>query len=95
LKTFLEKELAVEPPPPPFNWRMVIRLSVLFAVVTGGFLLIFQAIRTFAAFRNSVCSSDIHKAALSFDQIKADSHDATCCQNAVPVSPFRPCVWLQ
>ena len=40
LKTFLEKELAVEPPPPPFNWRMVIGLSVLFAVVTGGVVFI-------------------------------------------------------
>ena len=40
LKTYLEKELAVEPPPPPFNWRIVIGLSVLFAVVTGGVVFI-------------------------------------------------------
>lgn len=40
LKTYLEKELAVEPPPPPFNWRLVIGLSVLFAVITGGVVLI-------------------------------------------------------
>jgi hypothetical protein len=41
LRNYLEKELAIEPPPPPFPWRTVIGLSVLFAVVTGGLTLLF------------------------------------------------------
>ena len=40
LRNYLEKELAIEPPPPPFPWMTVIWLSVLFAVVTGGLTLI-------------------------------------------------------
>jgi hypothetical protein len=41
LRNYLEKELAIEPPPPPFPWMTVIGLSVLFAVVTGGVTLLF------------------------------------------------------
>ena len=40
LRNYLEKELAIEPPPPPFPWMTVIWLSVLFAVVTGGLTLV-------------------------------------------------------
>ena len=40
LRNYLEKELPIEPPPPPFPWMTVIWLSVLFAVVTGGLTLI-------------------------------------------------------
>ena len=41
LKNYLEKQLEVEPPPPPFPWKTLIGLSILFAVVTGGLTLIF------------------------------------------------------
>lgn len=41
LKNYLEEQLAVEPPPPPFPWVTLIWLSVLFAVITGGLTLIF------------------------------------------------------
>ncbi|WP_372985607.1 DUF4112 domain-containing protein [Marinobacter sp.] len=40
LKRYLEEQLAVEPPPPPFPWKMLIGLSILFAVITGGLTLI-------------------------------------------------------
>ncbi|KMQ75941.1 DUF4112 domain-containing protein [Marinobacter subterrani] len=40
LRNYLEKELAIEPPPPPFPWMTVIWLSILFAVVTGGLALV-------------------------------------------------------
>ena len=41
LKNHLEAQLAVEPPPPPFPWKTLIGLSVLFAVITGGVVLMF------------------------------------------------------
>lgn len=41
LRNYLEKELAIEPPPPPFPWMTVIWLSVLLAVATGGLTLLF------------------------------------------------------
>jgi hypothetical protein len=41
LKSYLEEQLAVEPPPPPFPWLTLIWLSVLIAVITGGVTLIF------------------------------------------------------
>ncbi len=41
LRNYLEEQLAVEPPAPPFPWRVLIVLSVLFAVITGGLTLIF------------------------------------------------------
>lgn len=41
LKNYLEEQLSVEPPPPPFPWVTLIWLSVLFAVITGGLTLIF------------------------------------------------------
>ncbi|WP_223794251.1 DUF4112 domain-containing protein [Marinobacter sp. F4216] len=41
LKNYLEEQLAVEPPPPPFPWKTVIGLSLLFALITGGLTLIF------------------------------------------------------
>ncbi|MCK0104774.1 DUF4112 domain-containing protein [Marinobacter sp. S0848L] len=41
LKNYLEKQLEVEPPAPPFPWKTLIWLSVLFALVTGGLSLLF------------------------------------------------------
>lgn len=40
LRNFLEKQLAVEPPPPPFPWITLIWLSILFALITGGLTLL-------------------------------------------------------
>lgn len=40
LRNYLEEQLAVEPPPPPFPWMTLIWLSVLFAIVTGGLSLV-------------------------------------------------------
>lgn len=40
LRNYLEEQLAVEPPPPPFPWMTLIWLSVLFAIVTGGLSLL-------------------------------------------------------
>ncbi|MCG7198796.1 DUF4112 domain-containing protein [Marinobacter pelagius] len=40
LKRYLEEQLAVEPPPQPFPWRMLVGLSLLFAVIIGGLVLI-------------------------------------------------------
>jgi hypothetical protein len=36
LRTYLEEQLAVEPPQPPFPWMTLIWLSFLFAIITGG-----------------------------------------------------------
>ena len=33
LRHYLQQQLAVEPPPPPFPWKVLIGLSVLFAVI--------------------------------------------------------------
>ncbi len=41
LRNYLEKQLEIEPPSPPFPWKTLIWLSVLFAVVTGGLGLLF------------------------------------------------------
>ncbi len=41
LKNYLEEQLAIEPPAPPFPWRTLIGLSLLFALVTGGLTLLF------------------------------------------------------
>jgi len=41
LRNYLEKALAVEPPPPPFPWMTVFWLSALFAVAAGGLTLLF------------------------------------------------------
>ena len=41
LRNYLEKELAIEPPPPPFPWKMLIGLSALFGVIAVGLMLIF------------------------------------------------------
>ncbi|KPQ29389.1 MAG: protein of unknown function containing DUF4112 domain [Marinobacter excellens HL-55] len=35
LRTYLEQQLAVEPPPPPFPWKMLIGLSIFFAAIVG------------------------------------------------------------
>lgn len=35
LRGYLEEELAVEPPPPPFPWMTLICLSAVFAIVAG------------------------------------------------------------
>lgn len=40
LRNYLEQQLAVEPPAPPFPWRALIGLTIAFAVVTGGLTLI-------------------------------------------------------
>ncbi|MGF2733719.1 DUF4112 domain-containing protein [Marinobacter sp. DUT-1] len=40
LKRYLEEQLAVEPPPLPFPWKLLIGLSLLFALITGGLTLI-------------------------------------------------------
>ncbi|RMJ04176.1 hypothetical protein DOQ08_01496 [Marinobacter litoralis] len=41
LRNYLEKQLEIEPPAPPFPWKTLIWLSVLFALVTGGLTLLF------------------------------------------------------
>lgn len=40
LRDYLETQLAVEPPPPPFPWRAMIFLAILFAVILGGLTLV-------------------------------------------------------
>lgn len=40
LRTYLEQQLAVEPTPPPFPWRMLIGLSIFIAVIAGWIALI-------------------------------------------------------
>lgn len=40
LRSHLKEQLAEEPPPPPFPWKVLIGLSITFAVVTGGLSLI-------------------------------------------------------
>lgn len=40
LRSYLEEQLAVEPPPPPFPWKAMIGLAILFAVITGGLTLV-------------------------------------------------------
>jgi hypothetical protein len=40
LRNYLEEQLAVEPPPPPFPWRAMIFLAIMFAVITGGLTLV-------------------------------------------------------
>ncbi|KEF31312.1 hypothetical protein D777_01661 [Marinobacter nitratireducens] len=40
LRNYLEEQLEVEPPAPPFPWKALIWLSVLFAVLTGGLTLL-------------------------------------------------------
>ncbi len=39
LQKYLETQLAVEPPKPPFPWRAIIFLVVLAGVIAGGFVL--------------------------------------------------------
>ena len=39
LRNYLEEQLAEEPPP-PFPWRAVIFLTIVFAVITGGLTLV-------------------------------------------------------
>lgn len=41
LKNYLEEQLAIEPPAPPFPWLTFIGLTILFALVTGGLTLLF------------------------------------------------------
>src|SRR5680860_542588 len=41
LRNYLEKQLAAEPPPPPFPWKFLIGLSILFGVLTAGLMLVF------------------------------------------------------
>lgn len=41
LRNYLEEQLADEPPPPPFPWKVLIGLSVFFGVVTAGLMFVF------------------------------------------------------
>lgn len=41
LRRYLEDQLSVEPPPPPFPWKILIGLSVLFGAIAVGLTLIF------------------------------------------------------
>ncbi len=41
LKSYLEEQLVAEPPSPPFPWKTLIWMSILFAVVAGGLTLVF------------------------------------------------------
>lgn len=36
LSEYLQKELEIEPPPSPFNWKLLVGLSILFAGIAGG-----------------------------------------------------------
>jgi len=38
LRNYLNEQLAVQPPPRPFPWKVMIGLSVLFAAIIGGFV---------------------------------------------------------
>ncbi|MFA5679664.1 MAG: DUF4112 domain-containing protein [Pseudomonas sp.] len=40
LRNYLNEQLAVQPPPRPFPWKIMIGLSVLFAAIIGGFILV-------------------------------------------------------
>ncbi|MBD3655040.1 MULTISPECIES: DUF4112 domain-containing protein [Marinobacter] len=40
LRNYLEDQLAVEPPAPPFPWKTLVGLSILFAAMAGGVALI-------------------------------------------------------
>jgi hypothetical protein len=40
LRNYLEDQLAVEPPSPPFPWRAMIFLTIVFAIITGGLTLV-------------------------------------------------------
>lgn len=40
LRNYLNEQLAVEPPPRSFPWKILIGLSVLFAAIIGGLLLV-------------------------------------------------------
>lgn len=42
LKHYLEEQLAVEPPPPPFPWKMLVGLSVGFGVIAAALVFIFK-----------------------------------------------------
>jgi hypothetical protein len=41
LRSYLEKQLSVEPTAPPFPWKILIGLSILFGAITAGLMLIF------------------------------------------------------
>lgn len=43
LKNYLNSQLAVEPPPPAFPWKILIGLSVAIAVIGGGMALFLPA----------------------------------------------------
>lgn len=40
LRNYLNEQLAIQPPPRPFPWKIMIGLSVLFAGIIGGLVLI-------------------------------------------------------
>ncbi|MDI9244640.1 DUF4112 domain-containing protein [Marinobacter sp. CHS3-4] len=40
LREYLEAQLTVEPPKPPFPWRAILFLVLLFGVITGGIILV-------------------------------------------------------
>ncbi|MCK0162973.1 DUF4112 domain-containing protein [Marinobacter sp. S6332] len=41
LRNYLEEQLADEPPPPPFPWKVLIGLSIFLGVVTAGLMFVF------------------------------------------------------
>lgn len=41
LKNYLQQQLAIAPPAPSFPWRTLIGLSIFFALVAGGLMLLF------------------------------------------------------
>ncbi|MCL1478784.1 MAG: DUF4112 domain-containing protein [Marinobacter sp.] len=41
LRRYLEEQLAVEPPAPPFPWKILVGLSVLFGIIVAGLTLVF------------------------------------------------------
>ncbi len=41
LRNYLEKQLEIEPPAPPFPWMTLMGLSILFAIIIGIYMLAF------------------------------------------------------
>ena len=41
LRGYLEEQLAAEPPAPPFPWRVLVGLSILFGIIVAGLTLVF------------------------------------------------------
>jgi hypothetical protein len=41
LRGYLEEQLAVEQPAPPFPWKVLVGLSILFGIIVAGLTLVF------------------------------------------------------